>query len=236
MLEPKNMFVHVWNKIKKFTMIFLTVAFIALPDKEDALLSKPQSTSLEIEASGSLGVYRGDGHCYPTHPNNTLLSDRKTDWCSSLAKGQDDMPWIQYHYPNKAMKLKSYAVRNGCCDYYCCCDPETGKDFDFACCCRLYSFSLLGSNDNNTWKTIHKIEKQSIIYYCEVKQFDFQMTEPFRYIRFRMDQEKPGCPKCMQINQIELYGELVDSQFSDFEYQDAENDESVSIIGKVKQY
>ena len=212
------------------------MAFIALPERSDAILSKQRSSDLVIGASGSLGVFRGDSKCHPTFPNQTLISDRKFDWCSNVAASPSDKPWISYQLKNKLMKLKGYSVRNGCCDYYCCCDPESGKDLDFACCCRLYSYSLAGSNDNITWTTIHQIEKESSFRFCEVKTYSFDtFTQPFKYIRFVMDEEKPGCPKCMQINQIELYGEIVVSPFStSYEGDDSENEESISIIGKVK--
>ena len=216
-------------------ILLLSMAFVALPDRSDALLTKTDRNLLHIETSGSLGLFLGDSKCRATNPNDTLESDLKTDWCSNLVKENGEKPWISYHFTNKAMKLKGYAVRNGCCYYdYCCCDPDTGKYLDFACCCRLYSFSLLGSNDNKTWKTIHKVEKDSTIRWCQIKNYEFQTTESFNFVRLRMDEEKPGCPKCMQINQIELYGETKGATFYDEDFNNQDEDESVSIIGKIK--
>ena len=220
-------------------MLLLTLAFTAFPDKTNALLSnKGSDMNLKIEASGSLGFFSYDSVCVPTLPNYTLVADRKYDWCSNLATEEKGMPWVQYHFPHKQMKLTGYALRNGCCDYVsCCCEPETGKDLDYVCCCRLYSFSLLGSNDNKTWVTIHSVEKDSSFLWCQTKEFEFEMTRPFNYIRFRMDQERPGCPKCMQVNQIELYGEIISSPYGYSTLEDEEeNEESISIIGKVKKY
>ena len=211
--------------------MFLTLAFTAFPENSDSIFSKLTNIQSHIEASGSLGLYMYDSVCHPTFPNYTLVEDARKDWCSNVGTA-GDMPWIIYNIPNKAMKLRGYVLRNGCCRYYCCCDPETQKDLYFDCCCRLYSFSLHGSNDNVTWKLIHKVEKLDVFYSCQIKEFEFEMTEPFRYIKFSMDEEFPGCPKCMQLNQLDFYGTLTDS-FSSYE-EEMENEESVSIIGKVK--
>ena len=214
--------------------IIISMAFVAFPDRTDALLGKSEDGKLVIQSSGSLGIFKGDSKCHPTFPNETLVADRKSDWCSNVGRQGDDKPWISYHFMDKMMKIKGYSIRNGCCDYYCCCDPQSGRDLDFACCCRLYSFSLIGSNDNITWQTIHQVVKETSFRFCEVKTYEFELSQPYKYVRFRMDQEKPGCPKCMQINQVELYGETVFSPFASSYEGDDENEESISIIGKVK--
>ena len=219
-------------------MLYLLISaqFVALPSRKDALLGIEGRVKPKIEASGSLGLFMGDSKCHQTYPNQTLLGDKKIDWCSNIASNKEENPWILFSFPNKAMKLTGYAVRNGCCYYYeCCCDPETGNRVDYYCCCRLYSFSLQGSNDNKTWVTIHKIEKESTFYYCKLNTYDFPETRSYNYVRFVLDEQWPGCPKCMQINQIELYGTTVDSYYSSYEQFDSdENDETISIIGKVK--
>ena len=213
------------------------LSFVSLPDRKDAILNSQQSVRINIESSGSLGIFLGDSKCHPTFPNQTLVGDKYKDWCSNIGKDATDKPWIQYSLPNKQMKITGYAVRNGCCYYdYCCCELETGKIIDYYCCCRLYSFSLLGSNDNRTWTVLHKVEKDTTFRYCQLKTFEIQKTQAFRFLRFVLDEEKPGCQKCMQINQIEFYGEALTSPFSDFNSfeDDGENEESISIIGKVK--
>ena len=215
--------------------MLLLITFVAFPERSDSLL-EGHTHKLNIEASGSLGLYYGDNKCVQTYPNQTLISDRKLDWCSNIAKSSTDLPWIQYYFPQKAMKIKGYSIRNGCCYYACCCDAETGKVIDYRCCCELYSFSLQGSNDNKTWTTIHKVVgDQEYYYYCQYKTYEFDPVGPFNFLRIYMDQERPGCPKCMQLNQIEFYGQLLDSAFSFGSYEsDDEPDESISIIGKVK--
>ena len=214
-------------------LVILAISFTAFPQKDNAILNTPKSSDVKVEASGSLGLYQGGGKCVQTTPNMTILEDRKLDWCSNLGTN-DDKPWIQYYFPNKLMKLQSYNVRNGCCYYYCCCFVENGEVRDIGCCCDLYSFSLLGSNDNKTWVTLHKEEKADYSY-CSTQSFEIHNHQPFRFIRFSLDSERPGCPKCLQINQIELYGETV--MTSPYEEEDiGENDESISIIGKIKHY
>ena len=209
--------------------LLFSLGFVAFPENKAALL-KNHKDIIKVDASGSLGLYYG-GKCHQTFPNETFHFDEKMDWCSNIASSSDNMPWISYSLEGKSMRLKGYSVRNGCCWYDCCC-TEDNTVYDYMCCCRLYSYSIHGSNDNITWKLIHKVEKEAKFYECQYKTYDFDMTESFKYIKFVLDQERPGCPKCMQINQIELYGDVVDSRFSSYENDD--NDESVSIIGKVR--
>ena len=216
-----------------FMLLFME--FVAFPDRSDGIIAKHvtsnKASDINIDVSGSIGYYN-NGKCIQTHPNETLFSDKKHDWCSNVAKSKEDRPWIMYNIKNKAMRLTGYAVRNGCCYYDCCC-TEDSNIIDYNCCCRLYSFSLQGSNDNVTWKTIHKVDKERDIYYCEFKNYEIgKKTESFNFIRFMLEEEYPGCPACMQVNQIELYGEEVASSFISQDMED--NDESVSIIGKVR--
>ena len=209
----------------------LSVAYISFPERPDSLLTNKNLNNAVIEASGSLGIFYSDSKCTPSYPNQTTQADPGHDWCSNIGT-TDDMPWISYSFPSKSMRLKGYSVRNGCCRYYdCCCIPETGERIDYYCCCRLYSFRLQGSNDKKTWKTIHKVEKDISFHICQIKTYEFPMTESFNYVRIYLDEPKPGCPNCMQINQVELYGELSNT---DNHFDNDDTDESISIIGKVK--
>ena len=216
---------------------FSSLAFVSFPSRSDAILSN-SNVPPHIEVSGSLGVDQGN-ICQPTYGNETLNSDRNYDWCSNIALSNVDRPWISYSLPNTIMKLTGYSLRNGCCRYSCCCDPLTGKRIDGYCCCRLYSFSLEGSNNNIDWFTIHKIEGKKDFYYCKYETYEFPKTQSYRYVRLVLDQEWNACPRCMQINQIEFYGEAIQTS-GDFvpdlnNFNENDNDESVSIIGKVKQ-
>ena len=204
--------------------------FIAFPERKDELLSRNDKT-VDIKASGSIGLYYG-GKCHQTHPNETIIIDEKLDWCSNIAKTKEDKPWISYSLKNKVMKVKGYSVRNGCCWNNCCCIDDNNIIDEMGCCCILYSFSLHGSNDEREWKLIHKAEKLQKFYACNTRTFDFPETEAYKHIRFVQDEEYPGCPFCMQVNQIELYGTTYNSL--DFDANDMDgNDESISIIGKI---
>lgn len=211
------------------------VAYTTLPEKKDAIFAS-RTGQVKIETSGSIGIYKY-GKCQKTYGNETLVDDEYTEWCSNVAKVKNDPnynPWIQYSLSGKQMKIKGFAVRNGCCRYACCCEEENGKIHDYECCCFLYSYSLLASNDNKTWTLIHKVEQDRSFEFCKIKTFELkQESAPFTYFRLVLDQEYPNCPKCMQINQVELYGQVITTSFDNFvDGQDEE--ESISIIGRVK--
>ena len=212
--------------------MFCLLEFIAFPKKENAIFAQTSSAdSLSIESSGSMGYFYNH-KCQITTPNLTLTNDEKQEWCSSIAKNKGDKNWISYSFKNKGIKLTGYSVRNGCCYYSCCCTDDSNF-VDYDCCCRLYSFSLQGSNDNKTWKIIHKVEKKNDFYFCKYETYEFHETESFRYVRFVQDEPYPGCIFCMAINQIEFYGKTANGVGSDADYE-YDSDESVSIIGKVR--
>ena len=209
--------------------LVLLLEFIAFPNKKDSIM-KSNIDRVEVAASGSIGYLDGK-NCIKTYPNSTLTENMKLDWCSNVGKGDHDKPWITYSIPKNSMKLTGYVLRNGCCYYACCCIDDGSRISN--CCCDLYSFSLQGSNDNKTWKTIHKVEKANYFYPCKYETYEFPETEPFRYVRLVQDASYPGCAFCMAVNQIDFYGRIVPSgEF--YPENDNENDESVSIIGKVQ--
>ena len=218
-------------------MLFLNifVSFVAFPESQDAILSNENKANINVESSGSLGLFYG-GSCHKTYGNETLLSDEYKEWCSNIAKDKNDPaynPWIQYSLKGKRMQVSRYSVRNGCCRYACCCTDDNGKIIDEACCCYLYSYSLQASNDNKTWKVLHKVEKDKNFYFCLTKTFELpKQTESYTYFRFVLDEEWPSCAKCMQINQIELYGHTTSGGF--VESDSSEDEESISIIGRVR--
>ena len=219
--------------------IFFFELFVAFPDRKDALLSTSLN-SVNVDASGSLGLYYG-GKCHQTFPNETLTNNEEFDWCSNIGEdnSEEKKPWLMYNIKNKKMILKNFAVRNGCCMHACCCTDDN-KVFDYACCCVLYSFSLQASNDNKTWNTLHKVEKISDFWECKFITFDISEEKQreqhnvggYAFVRIVLDEQYPNCKRCMQINQVELYGETVDG--NELYKIDDDNDESVSIIGKVR--
>ena len=208
------------------------VKYVAFPNRRDALLRTSEnltSSDVMVSSSGSMGFYYND-KCHQSFSNMTLNSNKNIDWCSNVAANENDKPWIQLSFKHHK-KISGYSLRNGCCVHYYCCDIETNKVVDYNCCCRLYSFSLLGSNDNNKWEVIHSVKSNKEFYYCKTETFDFgKLTGPFKYIRLVQDQPLPSCQHCMVINQIELYGESAQIEDND----NTDSDETVSIIGKVR--
>ena len=217
-------------------LLILFMEYIAFPSREDAILTNEINSNhqVQIDVSGSLGIWR-DGKCQKTSPNSTLTTDKKTDWCSNIGQTKEypGKPWITFSLKNKVMQVKEYAIRNGCCWYGCCCYEDGTEIRDVYCCCRLYSFSLYGSNDNHTWKHIHSVEKDAMFRICEFKTYDLKETYTFKFYKFELDEPFQGCPLCLQINQIEFYGKAIQSLDTyEFEGDDIE-EESVSIIGKI---
>jgi hypothetical protein len=130
------------------------------------------------------------------------------------------------------MSLSGYSLRSGCCFFYDWCCDDNGEIVDYDCCCRIYSVSLQGSNDNVTWTVLHKIEKDERFDSCIDKTFNIQETQSYRYVRLVQEEPAPGCRYCMCLNQVEFYGKV-----SGIDVEDAEEEieeEPVSIIGKIK--
>ena len=205
-----------------FLLLFEIIPF---NERKDNILKNNQK-DMKVYASGSIGQWIDD-KCVMTHPEDAVDSKtRKTDWCSNINKTKTDRPWLEVSLNGKTMKIKGYSLRAGCCEYPCCCD-ENGVAYN--CCCDLYSWSLQGSNDNTTWKTLHKVEQDKEFYGCRNRTYDIETTDAFAYIRLIQDLPWPTCNYCICINKMELYGstEAYGGSYDD-------NEESVSIIGKVK--
>ena len=211
----------------------LFIHFTSLPNRKDGIISKYYNENIiNVASSGSIGIYF-DGKCHQTFPNQTIIEgDNPKDWCSNIAKDANNPPWIEYSLKGKTMEISGFAIRNGCCHYDCCCMFD--GDFVPGCCCELYTFSLQGSNDNKTWKIIHKVEKEDHLRHCDVKEYTFRQTEKFRFIRFVQDEPYPGCTHCMTINKFELYGNAINAGYYNEENEADETDETVSIIGRVE--
>ena len=216
---------------KMLSLLFIEYA--AFPERNDGIISKYYKENIiEVFSSGSIGQFY-KGKCHQTFPNQTILEgDHPGDWCSNIVKDNINPPWITYSLKRKSMKISGYSIRAGCCYYGCCC--TTDDTFIDGCCCRLYSFSLHGSNDNKTWKLIHKVEKETNIRYCDVKEYTFNQPEQFRFIKLVQDAPYPGCTHCMAINKIELYGDVSGSGYFSEDAENEETDETVSIIGRVE--
>ena len=213
------------------SFILLFIQLVAFPERSDGILDKhAKDGELSFAASGSLGFYYS-GRCHKTYPNMTVgPDDQKADWCSNIGQGNANQPWISVHLNHKKMKVIGYAVRSGCCYYSCCCTDDDSI-IDDGCCCGLYSFALQGSNDNTTWKTIHTVDQDNEIWACVNRSYQLNSPVEFEFFRLFLLKPRPYCANCMAINKFELYGEESQS-FDSYENED-DNDESVSIIGKV---
>ena len=216
----------------------LLIELVSFPQKDDAIFeSLHEKGEVIATSSGSIGFYK-DGKCQQTHPNMTLgKDDKSTDWCSNIAKPNDKIddktngkPWISYRLKNKRIRANSYAIRSGCCYYECCCiDDDTF--IDKHCCCTLFSYSLQVSDDNITWRTIHSVEEDHEIKRCTNRDHKFEKVEEFTFVRFVLDKQKPYCENCFALNRFEIYGSAIqDNGIYDINNED---DESVSIIGKI---
>ena len=210
---------------------------VSFPQRDDAIF-EPLHENNEVMAfaSGSIGFYK-DGKCQKTSPNMTLgKDDMLVDWCSNVVKKDENVntkPWISYRIKNKRIRANGYAIRSGCCYYGCCCiDDDTFVDN--VCCCSLFSFSLQISDDNKTWKTIHSVEEDQKLLDCTNRVYKFNKVEEFTFVRLMLDKPRPYCENCFALNKFELYGEAIKGNSAYFSDSDDENDESVSIIGKIK--
>ena len=151
-----------------------------------------------------------------TQPENALDPNNEFEWCSRVNKSKMDKPWIMAHFMNNALKISGYSLKAGCCS-------------DYGCCCLIYSWSLYGSNDNETWTLLHNVEANNYLQKCKEQSFQITNNNQF-YSMFKLVQEQPepSCWFCMDIKRIEFYGTL--SHASDNEIQD---EEEISIIGKI---
>ncbi|EAX92343.1 hypothetical protein TVAG_444790 [Trichomonas vaginalis G3] len=165
----------------------------------------------------------------PEYPINQI--NKKYDWCSNCGRSYSEHPYAIYTLKNKMMNINGYYLKAGCCgdiESECCCY----EDASYCCHCCLYSWSLQISNDNKTWKTIHKVEKDYDLRRCRDKTFKFSEQHTCRYVRLIQDEPCPGDPPCIGLNKIELIGSI--EGISDFVSEEIENEEDdVSIIGHI---
>ena len=209
-------------------LLFLLLQIIPFPERTDNIMVNHQN-DIEVSASGSIGQYY-DGHCQKTTPETTVSTEAtKHDWCSNINKSKTDYPWLSILVKNKRMRITGYSLRSGCCYYGCCCLEDNHY---VACCCSPYSWSLQGSNDNKTWVEIHRVEKDNKFYNCQNRTYDVKTDKEFSFIRIIQNEPWPGCEFCLCINKFEVYGTTVNGDY--MIEKDFDDDESVSIIGKIK--
>lgn len=183
-----------------------------------------------IDVSGNSMQYY-DGKKQYTKPEYAIEpKDKVYDWCSNCGKTYDDHPWISFSVQGKKFSFDSYFLRCGCCYYGCCCE-ENGTCID----CCMYSWSLQISEDNSTWKEVHRVERDTEMNHCNEKTYRLDQTYVARFVRLMQNEPCPEYPPCMAINRMEIFGEVVPDDYSledDFiSFHD--DDEDISIIGQL---
>ena len=206
-----------------FTKMFLVFVLflVQFPFNEDFkgfFFNMYKNNITNITASGSRYCWNPDlKDDVLTKPQNAIDPNEKLEWCSNFNKSKNDRPWLKIDFQKSSFIPSSYTIQSGCCIYS-------------TCCCKIYSWSFEGSNDNNTWTTLHREEQNYKLDYCTVQHYHFQNTQSFKYIRIIQDEPQPGCWYCMDIARLELFGKLENSDYFSNEDDDMEE---ISIIGKV---
>lgn len=184
---------------------------------------------IKIEVSGS-SKQRINGSMQMTKPEYAIYPwSKRYDWCSNCGKTYDEHPWITFSLDKHKFKFSGYYLKAGCCDYNGCCCEDYGYCID----CCLYSWSLQVSEDNNTWTTVHKVEKDSEMRRCNEKTYKFDKEYITSYIRLIQDEHCPGWPPCLAINQIEFHGVALGDDGSEDFISFHDDDDDVSIIGHI---
>ena len=211
--------------VESFKMIFsLLIRDFPFNDKFDGVFKNTYNEKdVSIEASGSHECY------FPsldeeilTKPESVIDPNDTLEWCSNIVREKADRPWLSVTFNNKKLSLSGYSVKSGCCDYWV-----------TSCCCLLYSWSLLGSNDNKTWTLLHSQKKNKEFDVCKEKSFQVDKNGSFSMFKLVQDEPEPGCLYCMSIGRLEFYGSFGERVF-DNENDDIENEEEISIIGRIK--
>lgn len=153
-----------------------------------------------------------------TKPESAIDPNDTLEWCSNINNSKNDNPWIMTSFKDRKLSLSGYSIKSGCCE-------ETN------CCCLIYSWSVLGSNDNKTWTTLHSVEKNKEVSECVEKSFRVDKKESFSMFKFIQDEPEPGCWYCMDISKLEFYGTIFENDNSN---EDISNEDEISIIGRVK--
>ncbi|EAY07393.1 hypothetical protein TVAG_205010 [Trichomonas vaginalis G3] len=201
-----------------------------LNDNNAILKRAYREKAIEFYASG-VSSQRINGTIQPTKPEYAFDQiDKRYDWCSNCGKHQKDFPWIIFSIKNHIMNLEGYFLKAGCCYDGCCCYDESKR-----CCeCCLFSWSFQISNDNITWKTIHKVERDYELHHCREKTFKFTEVHKAKFARLIQDETCYGDPPCIALNKIELIGNYEGGMPIVNDPGEIENDEDdVSIIGHI---
>ena len=169
-----------------------------------------------VASSSSQCYFSSLGKDILTKPESAFDPEDKLEWCSDINRSKTDYPWIAAIFKDKKLTMSGYSIKTGCCE----------SDW---CCCIIYSWSVLGSNDNKTWTKLHSVKKNKELNYCDERSYRVDKKGSFSMFKIIQDEPEPGCWYCMDISKIEFYGSLRESNIEEIT-----NEDEVSIIGRVK--
>lgn len=215
-----------------FEMIPFLICENLLTESNSILKSAHKNNLIEFYASGS-SSQRINGTIQKTKPEYSFDQIEKNyDWCSNCGRSKSDHPWLILGVKDRVMEISGYYLKSGCCsDRSRCCCYEEGM---YCCECCLFSWSLQISNDNQTWKTIHNIEKDYEMRRCKEKTYKFTETHKARYVRLIQYESCYSEPPFIALNKIELIGRYDGSSVDEpIEFINDIDDDDVSIIGHV---
>ena len=194
----------------------------------DGIMKKVYNQNIiNIDVSGSSKQHI-NGSMQMTKPEYAIYPWDK-DWCSNCYKTYDEHPYITFSMKNKKFKFNGYFVRCGCCYTGCCCDD--GYAYCVECC--LYSWSLQISDDNKTWKEIHRMKDEEMRR-CNEKTYNLDNAYEAKYVRLIQNEACPGEPPCIAINRFELLGDTINDVPSEQDnFVSFHDDDDVSIIGHI---
>ena len=153
-----------------------------------------------------------------TKPESVIDPQDKLELCSNINKSKNDRQFLATVFEGRKLALSGYSIRSGCCEY-----------LSSRSCYLIYSWSILGSNDNRTWTKIHSVEKDKEHEDCKEKSFKVGEKGSYSMFKIVQDEPEPRCWYCMNINKLKFYGSMSESD-GDVVL----NDDEISIIGRVK--
>ena len=185
-----------------------------------------------LDVSGSSKQYI-NGTKQLTKPEYAIYPwDKSYDWCSNCGRSYDEHTYITFSLTNKRFKIKGYFVRSGCCyEDGCCCE-----EYRYCVRCCLFSWSLQISDDNKTWKEVHRVDRDYEMRRCKERTYDFDKEYTAKYVRLIQNEPCPGDPPCIAINKLDLLGDVIGPDSNQIEEDFVsfhDDDDDVSIIGHI---
>lgn len=203
------------------------IEFLCIAKAEGIFSKIYYQNIVQVAASGSSrqkvnGVFEMTKPEYPIEP-----SVKNHDWLSNLYYAFEGRPWISFSIKNARVKFDKLYIRAGCC--YTICPAERFKYNIRGC---LYTWSLQTSEDNKTWKTIHKVEKDKDFEYCNEKFYTLDRYYDARYVRIIQDDPYPGDMPGFALNKLEFFGDVIYDREDDI-IDPSEDDEDITVIGHL---